>query len=302
MLRLITSLSFILLSIHAFTQNDEKIILAVYDFNYDPSSELIFSDLMPSVKQYVISAFQNSGRFQVLDRTSTDKISEEIRLQRSRDYISNSMVSESKKLGAKYILTGDIDMLTAEKKDHGDVDTYSANVSFLLKIIDIEKNAILASEQIRSKAGGLVGMVRGRTSSPIDAVNGALKNQVKKIEKFIEKNFGKTLVEGQIVEVTESSKGEAKKVLISVESSVVVAKKNKFIVFIPTETTVAGKTKIRERQLGELQVELVEDEEFSLCKVKDGGAEIMAEINAGNTVYVKLKEKGGMVKFVKNKF
>jgi len=258
--------------------------------------------MTPSVKQYVISAFQNSGRFQVLDRTSTDKISEEIRLQRSREYISNSMVSESKKLGAKYILTGDIDILTAEEKEHGDVSTYSANVSFLIKIIDIEKNAILASEQIRSKAGGLVGMMRGRTGSPLDAVDGALKNQVKKIDKFIEKNFGKTLVEGQIVEITESSKGQAKKVLITIESSVVVAKKNKFIVFIPTETTVAGKTKIRDRKLGELQVELVEDEEFSICKVKDGGGEIMAEIKAGNTVYVKLKEKGGMVKFMKKKF
>jgi hypothetical protein len=212
------------------------------------------------------------------------------------------MVTESKKLGAKYILTGDIDILTAEEQEHGDVSTFSANVSFLIKIIDIEKNAILASEQIGSKSGGLVGMVRGRTGSALDAVNGALKNQVKKIDKFIEKNFGKTLVEGQIVEVTESSKGQAKKVLISVESSVVVSKKNKFIVFIPTETTIAGQTKIRERKLGEIQVELVEDEEFSICKVKDGGAEIMAEINAGNTVYVKLKEKGGMVKFMKDKF
>ena len=54
--------------------------------------------------------------------------------------------------------------------------------------------------------------------------------------------------------------------------------------------------------LSAVQVELVEDEEFSICKVKDGGAEIMAEINAGNTVYVKLKEKGGMVKFMKDKF
>jgi len=302
MCRLFSIYLILFISLCGHAQNDEKIIIAVYDFSYDPGSNLIYTDMTPSVKQYVISAFQNSGRFQVLDRTSTDKISEEIRLQRSREYISNSMVSESKKLGAKYILTGDIDILTAKEKEHGDVSTYSANVSFLIKIIDIEKNAILASEQIRSKAGGLVGMMRGRTGSPLDAVDGALKNQVKKIDKFIEKNFGKTLVEGQIVEITESSKGQAKKVLISIESSVVVAKKNKFIVFIPTETTVAGKTKIRDRKLGELQVELVEDEEFSICKVKDGGAEIMAEINAGNTVYVKLKEKGGVVKFMKKKF
>lgn len=302
MVKKLLSILFIALSTLCYSQNDKKIIIAVYDFGYDPSSAIVMSELTPSVKQYVISAFQNSGRFQVLDRTSSDKISQEIKLQRSREYISNSMVTEGRKLGAKYVLTGEIDQLTVSKKNHGDVDTYSANVSFLIKIIDIEKNSILASEQIRSKTGGLVGMVRGRTSSPIDAVNGALQNQVNKIQKFIDKNFGKTIVQGQIVEIMDSNNGSASKVLISVESSSVLKNKSKFIVYIPTETKVGNKTKVRERQLGEIQVELVEDQEFSICKVKKGGKEIMNEIEKGNTVYVKLKEKGGLVKFVDNKF
>ena len=52
------------------------------------------------------------------------------------------------------------------------------------------------------------------------------------------------------------------------------------------ETEVGGRNLTRKKEIGEIKVSKVEDENFSICDVKSGGTEILTKINSKSKIQV----------------
>ena len=269
-------------------QND-KVVVAIYDFSYNP--DLAYKEFLPTIKQTVTSAFQRSGRFTILNRASDGLIEKELKLQKTREYFSNSMIEQGKRVGAKYVVSGDVDRISVQEKSgsQGAV-SYAAGFAFMIKVIDIEKNEIIASEQINASAGdGMFGMFSSSSSSPRAAIDGTLKKIDEKIDKFILKYFGSSEI--NISEIIELKGNKVTKVLIAGGSTSGLSKGLSLEVFTPVEAEKDGKKIIRKKSIGIMVIEKVEDENFSICKIKDGGELIKIHSDKGDKLIAKLEIK-----------
>ena len=107
-----------------------------------------------------------------------------------------------------------------------------------------------------------------------------------KIEKFIKDNFK---IVASIASIEEKkNNGDALKVLISGGSSTGVVEKNVFKVYEVSELLVDGKNLTRKKTIGKIIVVKVEDENFSICTVAEGGADITKKIEAGAKIKCEL--------------
>jgi len=269
-------------------QEDDRITVAVYDFTYNPS--LADPALLTSIKQYLVSSLQQSGQFKILNRGFTKQIEEEMALQRGRSFVSSRLINEGKSLGAKYIITGNVDRLSITKSGSSDANVYGASISFLLMFLDVETGELIASEVIDESGGGTLGSVfTGSSASPQAAISKTLGKVDKEMSKFIDKYFGARGDVG-IISIEESSNIQADKVLISGGSDMGLKKKSRLIVYVPTKTTVEGVVRTRKKNIGELKVVLVEDGSFSICEVTDGNEKIFELMEEGKKLYVFEKE------------
>ena len=286
-----------LFSISLFAQEDERVAAAIYPFDYNVGS-MVDKKYVASVNQIVASAFQQHGRFNLVDRTNISALEMEKELARGIEFMEGQTLAQKEAVGAKYIITGTIDKLAVDHKVSKEgTATYKANVSFLLKVTKTETGEIVASEQISSdnRLGAMVNLSMADTEEK--AVENALRKFDKKLSKFINDNFKGAGV--YVVETMEEGGSAAKKVLISGGSNMGFKKGMKLIVFIPTIKKIGGKTKTWEKQLGELKIDSVEDETFSICTVKSGGAKILSGLQNEEELQVKVKPGAKLPSFIK---
>ncbi|MBK8516026.1 MAG: hypothetical protein IPL55_06970 [Saprospiraceae bacterium] len=243
--------------------------VAIYDFTYNP--ELAYKEYLPSIKQFVTSAFQKSKMFTILNRTSQDALLKEKDLTQGPDYFLNKAIKDGKKVGAKYIITGEVDRVDIEKSQSSQgIVSFSAGFSFLLKFIDPETNVLKASEQISVTAGrGILAGLSKSSESPKAAVDASLGKISKEVENFIFTSFAIEPI--KVIEILKEGKDKIEKILIAAGSSYNLKNGTQLELFTPTETEVNGKKMIREKFLGKAKIEKVEDENFSVCKISDGG-------------------------------
>lgn len=277
-----------------FAQN-AKPPVAIYDFTYNP--DLVAKEYLPSIKQFVTSAFQNTKRFTILNRSSSDALLKEKDLTSGPEYFLNKVKTDFKKVGAKYIVTGNMDRMSVEKiTSSQNLVSYRAAFSFFINIIDPATNTLVASKQIEVSDGD--GFFGGITStSPAAAIDNALKKISDKIENFIKIDFPYEPV--KVVEILSETSSKVEKVLVAAGSGYGLANGDKVEIFTPTEVELDGKKTTREKFLGEAKIEKVEDASFSICKITKGGEEMKQASTKGQVLMCKIVIKNNKFNFLK---
>jgi curli biogenesis system outer membrane secretion channel CsgG len=271
---------FTLLTFTAFTQT--KTIVGIMPFNttssgndnyYNRQNQTQSANII-AIQDAVSDAFLNAKRFTLVEREKMALIKGEKKTQQSEEFIDGSTVEQSKSMGASYIVTGNIQEASFEEKQSEmsgiggfAIASRKAKISFNIKVIDVSTGEIMASEKFSAEAKGKNGY------------NDALNIIKPNIEKFIKDNFKITASIASIE--AKNASNEATKVLISGGTGIGLKPNTTLKVFELTSLMVDGKKIPRKKEIGQIVVEKVEDENFSICNVTVGGAIIATKSEAG---------------------
>lgn len=249
-----------------------------------------------SIQETVINAFVKTKRFNIVDRSKMDALKKEKDLQKSEDFIDGSVIEQGVSLGANFLISGHVISAQAERMETApDATTgkvtvsYKAKLSIQLKVIDVATGQVVTSETIEPKGGSSIGgMIGVGPSSPEAAITKAIKGIEEKVDDFVNKNFPATF---PIVEIQEKdSKGNATKIMIAGGTAFNLQKGQKLKVVEVSTIEVNGKKLERKKDIGELKITKVEDENFSTCSVSSGGIEINAKFEAKAKLLVITKD------------
>jgi predicted Fe-Mo cluster-binding NifX family protein len=267
-----------LLTITGFSQT--KTIVGIMPFNttsngndnyYNRQNQGQSANIV-AIQDAVSDAFLNAKRFTLVEREKMALIKGEKKTQQSDEFIDGSTVEQSKSMGASYIVTGNVSEASFDEQINSvgyglSIPSRKAKISFNIKVIDVSTGEIMASEKFSAEAKGKNGY------------DEALKIIKPNIEKFIKDNFKITASIANIE--AKNASNEATKVLISGGTSIGLKPSTTLKVFELTSLMVDGKKIPRKKEIGQIVVEKVEDENFSICNVTVGGAIIATKSEAG---------------------
>jgi curli biogenesis system outer membrane secretion channel CsgG len=284
----------LLMGMNTFVNAQEKTGVGIMAFTYVQGAAS-YQDVN-SIQETVTNAFVKTKRFNIVDRTKMDALKKEKDLQKSEDFIDGSVIQQGISLGANFLISGHIISAQAERMETapdsktGQITvTYKAKLSIQLKVIDVATGQVITSETIEPKAGSTFGGMMGMApSTPEAAMSKAIKGIEDKVDEFVNKNFPATF---PIVEIQEKdSKGNATKVMIAGGSAFNLKKGDKLKVVEISMIDVNGKKLERKKEIGELKISKVEDENFSTCSVGSGGVDINAKFEAKAKLLVITKD------------
>lgn len=276
----------------SFSQT-EKETIAIDLFEWGPNVDNAIGD---GVQDAVINGFIKEGRFNVIDKDRLGFVHSEQNRQMSENAINAENAkrqAKMKELGADYIITGKVTGYAANKEEKtakiigGGTKTYteySINLQFTLNALASTDGSVVGTEII-SETG-----ISDQSIS--DAVLKVLKSFDYEVELFIQKYFP---LEVKIVEISNQKKGKAKEVLIAGGEILGLKKGDKFKV---VEISMLGGMK-REKEIGKITIKTVEGDNFSKCKVNDGGEELFKKFNEEKTLICISLQDSGAKKFVK---
>jgi TolB-like protein len=266
----------ILFSICTIAQEKTSIGILPFTFVNGSSNQ----QTVNSIQETVTNGFVKTKRFNIVDRTKMDALRNEKNLQKSEDFIDGSVVQQGVSLGANYLVSGHVVSANAEqmRADDGTI-SYKAKLSISLKVIDVASGQVISSETIEPKSGSsLLGAIGMGASSAEASIAKAIKGIEDKVDDFVSRNFPVSFFIAEIQE--KDGKGAAVKILIAGGSDFGLAKGDKLKVVEISEMEVGGKKLTRKKEVGELKITKVEDENFSSCSVSVGGTEIAAKFDA----------------------
>ena len=266
----------------------EKIGVGILPFTYVQGASS--SHDANSIQETVTNAFVKTKRFNIVDRSKMDALTKEKNLQKTEDFIDGTVIEQGISLGAKNLISGHVISSKAEqmRADDGTV-TYKAKLSISLKVIDVATGQVITSETIEPKSGNsLLGAIGIGASTPEAAVSKAIKDIENKIDEFVNKNFPQVFYIAEIQE--KDGKGNATKILIAGGSEFGLKKGDKLKVVEITDMEVNGKKLQRKKEIGELKILKVEDENFSTCSVSSGGIEINSKFESKIKLQIITKE------------
>lgn len=178
--RYILSVMLLACGLYGHAQVDTRPVVGVYQFICDMESP--FTGL---VTEKVVEMLTNTHRFQVVDRTSRDKIEDELELQKSEAFLySNNLADQNSSLSAEYIITGHIVKIPvyAMKNSNGSVRGYKASVAFQMKVEHVETG-------VCSEATSFEGRASKECLSPESAVTMAMQSMQEEIYEYFRINF-----------------------------------------------------------------------------------------------------------------
>jgi curli biogenesis system outer membrane secretion channel CsgG len=278
-------------------QAQEKISIGILPFS-SSSGEVTNQADVYSIQEATVTGFVKTRRFTIVDRTRADAQKSELEKQKTEDFLSSKQLAEQgKNLGANYLVLGNVVSASVDESTYTDQTSgktyvhYKAKLAITLRLVDVETGEITQAETITPSAsgggglGGLVGTVLGSSSSnPQDAMAKAIKGIEKSIDKFVDQNFP---VEFMIADIQEKDKkGQALTLLVNCGTAFGVKKGDELRVVEIVDVNMNGKTMKRRKEIGKLKVAKVEDENFSLCTVKEGGEDITKCFSANAKINV----------------
>ncbi len=267
-----------------FLYSQDKTSVGILPFTY--VQEAANSKDVNSIQESVANAFVKTKRFNIVDRSKMDALKREKELQKTEDFENSKIAAQGIALGANFLILGHVisaqaeSMTTAPDPKTGQVTiSYKAKLSIVLKVIDVATGQIISSVTIEPKAGSAFGGMMGMgPSTPEAAISKAIKGIEENIDAFVSTNFPASF---PIVEIQEKdSKGSATKVMIAGGSAFNLNKGDRLKVVEVTKIDVNGKKLERKKEIGELKIIKVEDENFSICSVNAGGIEINSKFQA----------------------
>ena len=277
-----TSITLFLLFVSTICFSQEKTSVGILEFTY--AKDGVEKEYVNAIQESVVNAFVKTRRFNIVDRTKMEQIRVEKNLQKSEDFIDGKVVEQGKNVGATYLVSGYIISAHAEemKSDDGKgkvtID-YKSKLMISLKIIDVTTGGLVTSETIEPKSGSsVVEFFNIGSSTPSAAMAKAIKKIEEKVDEFVSKNFPTYFSIAEIQK--KNSNGSASEVLIAGGSSFGLKKGDRLKVAEIVEVTLNGNKMTRKKEIGELKVTRVEDENFSICSVIEGGEIITARFES----------------------
>ena len=272
MRRYITLLICIVSSLIGYSQTDAKPIIGVAEFTKEVDSKYA-----SAVAEKVVQIVTNTKRFTVVDRTSYDKVKQELEFQKTEAFIdSKNTVKQDVALAAQFMIVGHIVKMSvyAMKNPDGTVNGYKASVAFTIKVNDVETGKTTEAESFQTEVSPLM-------LSPESAVNEALKSVEPNLTSYFIKTFPLTT---KISKILTSKKEAAATVLIAGGKSFGFKEGDKLIV--EKNELIDGKP--YPSQIGEIKIIKMAGDDFSECTVSDGGKEILSRFNAAEKLTCKL--------------
>ncbi len=221
---------------------------------------------------YVETAFSKSNRFTMIDRTSFPQVLAEDTLQRNPDLFESMAFEQSKKLGAKYLVTGRLSETSSGTKTEDDIKKEATknmlggwlgktagnamgqatgSIPFSMKIVDVQTGKILKSESM---------IATSKAANSKNALAEAMQEAQKLIDDFIGKTFPTFAKYFKMI--------DDKKVKIVGGSKVGFQKNQLLKVVEVNQVEVDGEMLVEEIHLATLKIIEVENENFSIGKVE----------------------------------
>ncbi|MDE6491086.1 MAG: penicillin-binding protein activator LpoB [Muribaculaceae bacterium] len=249
------------------------------DYFWRPT-EISFT-VAEQLRNNVIEGINNTNRVSLIDVDSNDALAVEKSRREAGNLDAGDDAERLKVMsqqGANFLIQGRIGSIVTERHttDQGSV-YYDAVLTYTLKVINPNDGTLVASKTF--KHGGEF-LNLETSSTPEEAVMKVCKHTLKGVVPFVHEAFP---VIGSILEANETKKDDIKSVYISVGDAAGVAKGAWFAICVERE--IAGRKS--QKEIGRLEVENVEGDDISLAKIKKGGKELKAAMDAGQTVIIK---------------
>ena len=252
----------------AHSQTDERLVVGVAKFTSEVNSP--FAD---AVAEKVVQIVTNTHRFIVVDRTSYDKIKEELEFQKSEAFLDSKNTDKHTVIeAAQRMIVGHLVKMNIYtlKNPSGGVSGYKASAAFTLKVNDVETGRVTEAESFQTTESPLA-------ASKEQAVNQALASLDAVLYSYIAKTFPVT---AKIVKILENKKDAVTKVLIGggkkyglKEGNTLRVEALEIIDGMPYPT-----------EIGEVKVTTLAGENFAECKVIKGGKQISAHLASGSKI------------------
>ena len=254
---------------YAQPDEDDRQVVGVAEFSCKESSP--YTRL---VTEKVVEMLTNSKRFRVVDRTSRDKITQELELQKSEAFIdSENLVEQDIAVAAEKMITGEIVKIPVYRMKNGDgtVRGYKASVAFQMKIVDVATG-------LSTEATSFEGKASDECLSPESAVTMAMMALQDEIAEYFRVNFPVT---AKLLKILEEKNGAAETILIKAGKKQGIKAGDKFHV----ESLEMLDGEVFPTALGIVTVTALKGEAFAECKVsKKEGKGICENFKAGKDI------------------
>lgn len=254
-----------------------------------------YNQYEPGIYDAVAAGFQESGRFNIVDRAAWGSIQKERELQKTEEFIDGQIAEQGKSVGAESIVVGSINNITTAKqnivRDNVIVGHYyTASTSVSLKVVNVETGQSSNAISIRANSPFVFGGIGG-APSPEAAIVQTYADLKKQVKRWVGQAFP---VKVKLVKVLEESDNMGvSKFLISGGSNAGISFKNDMRVVIYEDLEIDGKKIPRTVDIALARAMKIADENFSECKVvgapaqiKKGGLAIREKMNEGKPIYV----------------
>lgn len=161
-------------------QTDDRPVVGVAEFTCDKESPYV-----RLVTEKVVEMLTNTHRFIVVDRTSRDKVEEELELQKSEAFLdSKNLVDQNSSKAAEQLITGHIVKIPVYRIKNGNGTTrgYKASVAFQLKVVDVATGTANEAQSFQGKSSK-------EMLSPESAVTAAMQSLQDEIYEYFRVNF-----------------------------------------------------------------------------------------------------------------
>ena len=238
-----------------------------------------------TVKNMVISAFDETERFEMLDASQQKMIDKESvsRVSSNAIYDVGSNAGNIKTKANRYALEGAVSVCDVTKQEYEGTVSYACILVYTVSIIDLEENTTVVTETFKhtpppvgkiteglgsSTLGLLAGRASGEANTPDKAKQKVFKHINNDIKKLVNDEFplkGNVFAEDYIV-----NKDKMTACFINIGEAHGVGDGDKFTIF---ETIIRVGTEIVQ-EIGELTVVTVH-KDVAECKINKGGKEVM---------------------------
>lgn len=267
-------------------QQKAKPVVYIENFSYTVS---IGSSYVENLRNEIIEGLVATGRFIVKDVNSESSLKGLFDKQtEDASNADESQLVALRNLNANYVIQGHVTVLQSVAKKDSDGETYyDGQIAFSLKLIDVSNGTLIGSRNFNYEGTPLT-CLKGYARTVQEALTASIDCSIDKdMKSVVEEYFP---LYGTILEISKEQKGEAKEVYIDLGSQDGIDKKQRFRVYLERE--VAGRKS--KKEVGDLEVDAVEGDDISLCKVKKGGKDIKIAVGEGQTIILESYKKGGM--------
>lgn len=256
-----------------YAQVDTRPVVGVAQFSCEQQSP--YAGL---VTEKVVEMLTNTRRFRVVDRTSIDKIHDELELQKSEVFLdSENRVEQDVAIAAEKMITGHIVKIPVYRVKNSDGSTrgYKASVAFQMKVVDVATG-------LSTEATSFQGKASQENLSPESAVTQAMASMQDEIYQYFRVNFPVT---AKITRILSEKKGVAKYVLLSAGQKQGIHVGDKFTV--ENIEMIDGQS--YPSLMGELTVKKLAGDSFAECEAdKKSGFGIAEKFKSGAKMECKL--------------